>query len=218
MSALAKKLLIKPNTKWLFYDVPAECMQQLQPLPDGLKAITTVDTGVDGILFFSTKRARLIEQLTALTSIIKDETVVWVCYPKKSSGMDTDLAMMQWDMLPQFGLDAVANAAFNDTWTCVRLRHLGLRKSSGMALADIKQNEYGEYIDVDNKQIKLPPQIAGALQHSPQAVSFYQGLSYSNKKEYVLWILTAKQEKTREERLVKLVEKLNAGKKNPSEK
>jgi uncharacterized protein YdeI (YjbR/CyaY-like superfamily) len=49
-------------------------------------------------------------------------------------------------------------------------------------------------------------------------MDFYQQLSYSNKKEYVLWILTAKQEKTRDERLVKLVEKLNVGKKNPSEK
>src|SRR5260221_562409 len=43
-------------------------------------------------------------------------------------------------------------------------------------------------------------------------------LSYSNKKEYLLWILTAKQEKTRNERLGKLTEKLVAGKKNPSEK
>jgi uncharacterized protein YdeI (YjbR/CyaY-like superfamily) len=34
----------------------------------------------------------------------------------------------------------------------------------------------------------------------------------------VLWILTAKQEKTREERLVKMVEKLVAGKKNPADK
>jgi uncharacterized protein YdeI (YjbR/CyaY-like superfamily) len=34
----------------------------------------------------------------------------------------------------------------------------------------------------------------------------------------VVWILSAKQEKTKQERLVKMVEKLIAGKKNPSEK
>jgi len=49
-------------------------------------------------------------------------------------------------------------------------------------------------------------------------MAFYQGLSYSNKKEYVAWILSAKQEKTRSERLIKMVEKLSEGKKNPSEK
>ncbi|MFD2147142.1 YdeI/OmpD-associated family protein [Mucilaginibacter antarcticus] len=49
-------------------------------------------------------------------------------------------------------------------------------------------------------------------------MAFYQSLSYSNKKEYVLWILSAKQDKTRDERLERMVDKLNAGKKNPSEK
>jgi uncharacterized protein YdeI (YjbR/CyaY-like superfamily) len=34
----------------------------------------------------------------------------------------------------------------------------------------------------------------------------------------VLWILTAKLEKTRADRLVKMIEKLVAGKKNPAEK
>jgi len=49
-------------------------------------------------------------------------------------------------------------------------------------------------------------------------MAFYQGLSYSNKKEYLGWILSAKQEKTRGERLIKTVEKLSEGKKNPAEK
>ena len=73
-------------------------------------------------------------------------------------------------------------------------------------------------LDVDNKIITLPPVIDKALQGNPAALSFYQNLSYTNKKEYVLWILTAKQEKTRDERLLRLVEKLTEGKKNPSEK
>jgi uncharacterized protein YdeI (YjbR/CyaY-like superfamily) len=53
---------------------------------------------------------------------------------------------------------------------------------------------------------------------TPAAHQFYDSLSYSNRKEYVLWLLTAKQQKTREYRLVKTIEKLLAGKKNPAEK
>ncbi len=86
MSSLAKKLLIKPGTSWLFYNVPDECMQQLQPLPDGVSAVAEVSSAISGILFFSTKRAQLISQLEVLTPVIKDETVVWVCYPKKKLG------------------------------------------------------------------------------------------------------------------------------------
>jgi len=66
--------------------------------------------------------------------------------------------------------------------------------------------------------VRLPDEIKAVLEKNQQALANYEKLSYSNRKEYVLWILTAKQEKTREERLVKLVEKLEAGKKNPSEK
>jgi uncharacterized protein YdeI (YjbR/CyaY-like superfamily) len=60
--------------------------------------------------------------------------------------------------------------------------------------------------------------MEAVFESNPAAMSFYQSLSYSNRKEYVLWILTAKQEKTLTERLTKMVEKLRAGKKNPSEK
>jgi len=87
-----------------------------------------------------------------------------------------------------------------------------------MGKDEIRQNEYAMYVDVDNKVITLPPDVKAILEQTPAALSFYQQLSYSNKKEYILWILTAKQEKTRNERLTKMVEKLVAGKKNPSEK
>jgi uncharacterized protein YdeI (YjbR/CyaY-like superfamily) len=49
-------------------------------------------------------------------------------------------------------------------------------------------------------------------------MSFYEELSYTNKKEYVLWILTAKQEKTRQDRITKMVQKLLEGMKNPTQK
>jgi uncharacterized protein YdeI (YjbR/CyaY-like superfamily) len=49
-------------------------------------------------------------------------------------------------------------------------------------------------------------------------LQFFEELSFTNKKEYVLWINDAKKEETREKRLVETLEKLKAGKKNPSEK
>lgn len=187
-------------------------------LADGVIEHTDIAGNVNGILFFSTKRAQLIGQLEILTPVIKADTVVWVCYPKKSSGIDTDLAMMQWDMLPAFGLDAVANAAFDDKWTCVRLRLIGQRKKTGVGIDEIKNNEYGRYIDVDKKVITLPPDVQEALQAEPAAFAVYEKLAYSHRKEYIMWILGAKQQKTRDARLIKMVEMLLANKKNPGEK
>jgi len=126
--------------------------------------------------------------------------------------------MGSWDELIPYGLDGVASIAVDETWAASRFRPLGQAKISGVGNQQIRQNEYSAYVDVDNKIITLPEDVNAVLQQSPQAMAFYQQLSYSNKKEYVLWILTAKQDKTRSERLIKLVEKLVAGKKNPSEK
>ncbi|MNY58036.1 hypothetical protein D3C86_1943270 [compost metagenome] len=55
------------------------------------------------------------------------------------------------------------------------------------------------------------------MQH-PKEQEFFNSLAYSHKKEYVLWILTAKQEKTKASRLEKTIELLKAGKKNPTMK
>jgi hypothetical protein len=133
--------------------------------------------------------------------------------------MVSDLEMMSsWDELAKYGLRGVAAAAVNETWTALRFRPEGQSKVSDACNENIRQNEYSAYIDVDKKIITLPEEIKDVLQKSSNALANYEKLSYSNRKEYVLWILTAKQEKTRNERLVKMVEKLRAGKKNPSEK
>jgi hypothetical protein len=144
--------------------------------------------------------------------------MVWVCYPKKNSGIEADLAMGEWDMLAPMGVDAVAAVAFNELWTCVRIRLAGLSKKSGVCVDEIRENEYGNYIDVDKKIITLPPHVQEALQAEPAAFAVYEKLAYSHRKEYIMWILTAKQQKTRDARLVKMVEMLLANKKNPGDK
>jgi uncharacterized protein YdeI (YjbR/CyaY-like superfamily) len=51
-----------------------------------------------------------------------------------------------------------------------------------------------------------------------EAQEFFSSLSFTNQKEYVTWIEGAKKEETRQRRLETALEKLLAGKKNPSEK
>lgn len=219
MNALAKKLLIKPNTNWLFYNAPPGYLSLLEPLPDDTHAHFDAAGSFDGIQFFVKNSAELGEQLKVIGPLVKDDTVVWVCYPKKSSGIATDLEMMRhWEQLTPYGIEIVAAAAIDTTWTALRIRKIGLAKKSGICVDEIRDNEYGQYIDVDKRLITLPPDVQEALQAAPAAMLNYDKLSYTNRKEYVMWILTAKQQKTRDDRLLKMVEKLLAGKKNPSEK
>jgi uncharacterized protein YdeI (YjbR/CyaY-like superfamily) len=73
-------------------------------------------------------------------------------------------------------------------------------------------------MDLANRKIIPPPEMQAVLTRSPAAMTFFESLSFTNKKEYVVWILSAKQQKTKAGRLGKTLEKLLAGKKNPSEK
>lgn len=46
------------------------------------------------------------------------------------------------------------------------------------------------------------------------ARSFYETLSYTNQKEYIVWIESAKKQETRQKRLALMVEKLTDKKKS----
>ncbi|MBS1527292.1 MAG: YdeI/OmpD-associated family protein [Bacteroidetes bacterium] len=219
MSALAKKLLIKPGKSWLFFNAPANYLAPLEPLPEGVAISFEVKGTYDGVQLFVKNSHELIDSLKVTMPALRPDTIFWISSPKKSSGMQSNLAMIgDWGAVTSYGLKSVAAISVDETWTASRFRPIGQAKVSNVGADEIRQNEYGKWIDVDKKAIILPDDIKQALERNPQALGNYEKLCWSNRKEYVLWILTAKQEKTREERLVKMVEKLVAGKKNPAEK
>jgi hypothetical protein len=219
MSPIAKKLQIKSGKSWLFYNVPANYLALLEPLPEDTKIGFALDGNFDGIQLFVVNNDELTNSLKMIIPLLKPDTIFWICYPKKSSGVKSDLEMMgSWDAVTKYGLSVVTAAAINATWTALRFKPEGKSKTSDTKNAAIHVNEYAGYIDIERKQVTLPNDMQQVLAQSPIAMAFYQDLSYSNKKEYVLWILSAKQEKTKAERLTRLTEKLLAKKKNPTEK
>jgi len=219
MTDLSKKLQVKPGSQWLLFNAPANYLPLIEPLPDGVQISYDANGEYNGIQLFIKNSTELTASLQIIKPLLKPDTIFWITYPKKSSGIQTDLEMMSsWDELSALGLRVVTSISVNETWTALRFKPVEQTKTSEGRNEPVRNNEYGEYIDVDNKHVTLPPVMKETLQQTPQALAFYQQLSYSNKKEYVLWILTAKQEKTRDERLVKMIEKLLAGKKNPAEK
>jgi hypothetical protein len=219
MNALAKKLLIKPNSRWLLYNAPAAYPELLAPLPDGAELSFAIGGDFNGLQLFVKDSTELAESLKVIAPLVKDDTVFWVVYPKKSSGITTDLEMMSsWDELGKYGFDGVASAAVDQTWTALRFRPSHMVKKSDSSNEAIKTNEFANYINPETKTVTLPADVADALSAVPESVGIYDKLAYSHRKEYVVWVLSAKQEQTRLNRITKMVEMLLAGKKNPSDK
>jgi hypothetical protein len=218
-SKLAKKLQIKPAHRVLLVNAPANYGELLQPLPREAQLLTKADGTYDVVQLFVMNSQELKRDLLWLQNHLRPDTIFWITYPKKSSGIESDLEMMQsWDETSRYGLSGVAAAAVNETWTALRFRPSSQVKRSEVCNSEIENNPLGQYIDVKNRIVKLPPDLHAAMQAESNSISFFEGLSYTNKKEYVSWVLTAKQEKTRIDRIQKTVEKLIAGKKNPTEK
>lgn len=79
----------------------------------------------EGIVAFVTDKAGI----DALTSVVRDRaggdhTLLWVCYPKKSSKkyaatINRDAG---WDTLLDLGWDGVRQVAFDDDWSALRFR------------------------------------------------------------------------------------------------
>ncbi len=218
-SKVAQKLQIKPGSKWTVINAPTDYFPILEPLPAHVQLQFETAEHNDGIQLFVTNSKELSDQLKTLYPILQSQTILWITYPKKSSGITSDLQMMgDWEITRQYGLEIVTAVSINETWTALRFKYTSLIKPAETRNDAISKNEFADYIDVENKLIILPEYIREVLEQNQAAFAFYDSLSYSNKKEYVLWILTAKQEKTKQERLALLINKFLAGKKNPGSK
>ncbi|HEY0654429.1 MAG TPA: YdeI/OmpD-associated family protein [Chryseosolibacter sp.] len=70
--------------------------------------------------------------------------------------------------------------------------------------------------DIEERMVDVPADLQEALAKSKKARAFYDSLSYTNRKEYAVWVSSAKRAETREKRLTETIKKLLDGKKNPS--
>jgi hypothetical protein len=216
---LLKKLQVKPGHIVKVVDAPEHAAAIFGNIPSDIVFKYDQEANFNVLITFTVNKDQLYQQIKSNLKNINAKTIFWVIYPKKSSKIKSDLDLMKsWEELNAFGLTPCASAAVNETWTALRLKLIDEVKPSGMRNDHIKTNEYGEYIDPVNKTIKLPDDLKMLLVKHPQALAYFNQLAYSHRKEYVLWILSAKQEKTRFNRIEKTVEMLLNNKKNPSDK
>ena len=157
MSAIAKKLFIKPGKNWLFYHAPENYLSALEPMPEGVTANDKPEGNFDGIQLFVLNRSELASHLKEIAPLLKQDTVLWVTYPKKSSGIKSDLEMMgSWDEPAKYGLRVVAAAGIDKTWTALRFKSEEQTKTSEFGNGEIKTNEHSAFIDLENRKIILP--------------------------------------------------------------
>ena len=63
-------------------------------------------------------------------------------------------------------------------------------------------------LDDQLRKITVPDDVQKTMDNHPLALETYKKLAYTHQKEYINWILEAKREETRQNRIEKMIQKL----------
>jgi hypothetical protein len=119
---LAQKLGIKPGTKVAALNPPAGYRKLLAPLPAGVLFLEKATAGAGFVHLFVTERRTLETELKRLRKLLDDAGVLWVSWPKKSSGLGSDITedVIREACLPMGFVD-VKVCAVDETWSGLKL-------------------------------------------------------------------------------------------------
>ena len=119
---LAKKLGIKEGARVAFVDAPDGFDETVAPLPDGVKLGRDAVPGLDVVVFFTTERTALEARIEALMAAIAPNGAVWIGWPKRASGVETDMTEdVVRDVALPLGLVDNKVCAIDETWSGLRL-------------------------------------------------------------------------------------------------
>ena len=218
-NTLTKKLLVQENQTLAVLNAPEGFWEQLRPLPSKTSLDKSLRGSYDWILLFAYQQADLEKWAAAAVKDLNKDGILWIAYPKKTSKIKTDLSRDHgWSVLEKLQFQAVSLIAIDETWSAARFRTKTAIAKNKKSSSTLEFDKISDYIDVTKRTVELPLDFKQALQKNKKAATFFEHLSFTNRKEYVVGILQAKKEETRKARILLYVQKLEAGLKNPFEK
>lgn len=115
---LPKKLGIKEQSRIALVNAPKNFSVYLGPLPPGAEVAKGLTEPLDIVLLFVTSERALARDFAKLSEKLATSGMIWIAWPKKSSGVATDLS---FERVQRIGLDAglvdVKICAIDDTWS-----------------------------------------------------------------------------------------------------
>ena len=115
---VVQKLGIKPGFCIFVSGAPASYPDIVGPLPEGATLAARLKAPLDMVHLFATKSGGLAKALARFRAAITPHGMVWVSWPKKASGVATDLSdVLVRDIGLPLGLVDVKVCAIDDTWS-----------------------------------------------------------------------------------------------------
>jgi len=218
---LIQKLKLKSGAVAVI-DSPKELASEFKPVNPSVSIPAKAKEHFDFVLLFAVSSKELEPHWNRIIPALKQDAVFWVAYPKKSSGIPSDLSGMSgpWSVSAGSPWQPVASVSIDDKWTGVRFKlapNLEIARKERQS-EEICDSDGTVVVDRVNRLVQPPKDLFAVLSKHPEARAFFDSLSFTNRKEYVVWIVEAKKSETRANRVQGALEKMVSKKKNPSEK
>ncbi|MGB4588037.1 MAG: hypothetical protein WBI17_02230 [Clostridiaceae bacterium] len=125
---LLKKLNFKTQTKIHLINPP----DSFQKTKAEISKIMEVSENLEGdepvlfVLAFFTKQSEIMEVIEALMGKVNKDSLIWLCYPKKSSkNYKSDITRDRgWEVMGEYSYEPVRQIAIDDDWSALRFRPL----------------------------------------------------------------------------------------------
>ncbi len=220
-NSISQKLKVKENDILFTVNAPPDFKKGLAGLPVGVKIIDSgkdqIAIGYNQVHWFVYNKAQLENEMSKVMKLLKENIIVWVYYPKGTSKLQTDLARDKgWDCLlaESDKLTWISLISFDDTWSVFGFRPKTEGDKKKEAIPNVR--EIFNWVDPKTKEVRLPDDVTAVLKKNKKESAIFDSLSFTNKKEWLEWIVTAKREETRNERIKGTIERLAKGWKNPA--
>jgi hypothetical protein len=216
--SLFEKLQYKDEKNILIQGLPSSIEKQFAKL-NYAKNVTPLlrSKKVDFALVFAISQQQLNNVLCEVLPALHEDSKLWVAYPKTTSKIVSDLNRdCSWECLTKKEYESVRMVTLDHVWSAISFKKTDKIPNRSRAFSEVKSKETGS--DFEKTLVVAPVELEHLFTKHGEAKEFFSSLSFTNQKEYVTWIQGAKKEETRKRRLETALEKLLAGKKNPSEK
>ena len=119
---LPQKLGIKPGLMVVTINPPANYRRLLGQIPDSVTFSERLKSGSSFVHLFTSRRSEMQKKMSILRDKISDNGAIWVSWPKKSSGIATDVTedVIREIALP-LGFVDIKVCAVDDTWSGLKL-------------------------------------------------------------------------------------------------
>jgi len=123
-TSLIKKLRLLPGARVLILNPPPWYLETLQAEhSETVDTLATGDDNYDFVHLFVKDSNEFNALAPSALKAIKFDGIFWLSYPKKSSGVTTDLSRdVFWELMANNGLRPVTQISIDEIWSALRFR------------------------------------------------------------------------------------------------